>query len=145
MKPEIRRFQPADLNELLSAWENASREAHAFLTEAFFIQERVNIPNVYLPNADTWVVLDNGKVVGFIALIDQEVGGFFIDPVHQGKGLGRALLDQAHSLHSTLELDVFKKNTIGRHFYQIYGFRCIGEKMHEETAETLLRLRYERN
>jgi len=145
MKAEIRRFQKPDLKDLLAAWENSSREAHDFLTEQFFAQERHNIPDLYLPNADTWVAVDEGKVVGFIALLGQEVGGFFVDPAHQSKGLGKLLMDKASSLHAVLELDVFKKNTMGRLFYQRYGFSYIDEKDHHETAEELLCLRYERN
>ncbi len=52
----IREYQTTDLNDILTAWESASRLAHPFLQEDFLEQERHNIPHLYLPNAETWVI-----------------------------------------------------------------------------------------
>jgi putative acetyltransferase len=142
MKATIRQYQGRDLNNLLTVWENASKIAHPFLTKEFIEQERYNIPNVYIPNADTWVVLDNDKVVGFIALIGSEIGAIFVHPDYQGRGFGKTLMDKAYSLHSQLEVEVFKENTIGRRFYDRYGFKLLHEKLHEETGNMLLRLAF---
>lgn len=140
MKEIIRHYQERDLNDLLTVWESASKLAHPFLTKEFLEQERYNIPNLYIPNADTWVVLDDDKVVGFMALIDDEVGAIFVDPAYHGCGLGKTLMDKACSLHSQLEVEVFKENAIGRRFYDRYGFQFLYERMHEETGHILLRL-----
>jgi len=142
MKATIRHYQERDLSDLLTAWENASKTAHPFLTKEFLEQERYNIPNLYIPNADTWVVVDDDKVVGFIALIGTEVGAIFVDPSYHGRGLGKALMDKAYSLHSQLEVEVFKENAIGRRFYDRYGFQLLHEKMHKETGNMLLRLAF---
>lgn len=126
----------------MTVWDNATKLAHPFFTKKFVEQERYNIPNVYIPNADTWVVSKNGKVVGFIALIGNEVGGLFVDPSFHGRGLGNALMDKARELHSTLEVEVFKENSIGRRFYNRYGFKLQEEKLHEETGCLTLRLSF---
>ena len=139
----IRPYQECDLNDVLSIWEEASKLAHPFLTEAFLVQERHKIPNLYLPNAKTWLAVDNNnRAVGFIALIGNEVGALFVDPEFHGQGFGRALMDTARSIHATLEVDVFKENNIGRDFYHRYGFNVQGEKVHEETGNKVLRLFY---
>ncbi len=140
MKLQIRHFKEADLEQLLKSWDSATKLAHPFLPVDFISQERKNIPELYIPNTDTWVVVDNDIVVGFIALMGNEVGGLFVDTKYHGKGYGKALMDKAQSLHSTLELDVFKKNTIGQNFYKKYGFTILEEKFHEPTGEMLLRL-----
>ena len=88
----IRKYNEPDLEDLLSAWEAASEVAHPFLTPEFLASERDNIPNLYLPNAETWVYEDGGRVVGFIALIGNEVGAIFVHPSHQKTGVGRGLL-----------------------------------------------------
>ena len=106
----IRQYKDSDLSDVMSSWENASRIAHPFLTEEFLEQERYNIPNVYLPNADTWVVSYEGKVIGFIALMGSEVGAIFVQPSFHGKGAGLALMNKAQELHSNLEVEVFKDN-----------------------------------
>ncbi|MGF1698794.1 GNAT family N-acetyltransferase [Photobacterium makurazakiensis] len=142
MNKVIRQYQANDLTDLLDAWESASRVAHPFMTEAFFEQERHNIPNLYIPNADTWVAVAEGKVVGFIALIGNEVGGIFVDPSLHGSGLGKALMNKAQSLHGNLVVQVFKENSIGRHFYDRYGFEFVEESIWEETGDTLLKLAF---
>ncbi|MBL4795643.1 MAG: GNAT family N-acetyltransferase [Pseudomonadales bacterium] len=143
MKTTIRPYQDSDLDDLLLAWERATKLAHPFLIETFLEQERYNIPNVYLPNANTWVVVDDCRVVGFMALIGNEVGALFVDPRCHGRGMGKALMDKARSLHKTLELDVFKKNSIGLSFYERYGFKQLNEKIHKDTGNQILRLLYE--
>ena len=75
----IRPYRDTDLNELLDAWYSASLLGHPFLDDTFFQQERINIRDVHLPKAETWVFEEDGVVVGFIALIENEVGGIFVD------------------------------------------------------------------
>ena len=79
----IRHYKEADLEGVLSSWENASRIAHPFLPEDFLAQERKNIPALYIPNADIWVLEVENDVVGFIALIGNEVGAIFLQPEQQ--------------------------------------------------------------
>jgi putative acetyltransferase len=141
----IRQYEDADLDSVLSSWENASKVAHPFLKEEFQAQERKNIPELYIPNADTWVVEVDDQVVGFIALIGNEVGAIFLQPAHQGKKIGKLMMDKAKELHGDLEVEVFERNSIGRNFYAQYGFKLIEEKVHEPTGERLLRLKYTAN
>ncbi len=137
----IRPYEHADLSELLDAWYSASQVAHPFLDEAFFNHEREQIREVYLPRAETWVFEQEGSVVGFIALLGNEVGALFVDAEHHGKGIGRALMDHARSVRDNLELDVFQDNRVGRAFYEKYGFRQVEEHLHEGTGFVQLRLR----
>ena len=123
----IRQYEDQDLDDLLTAWSAASEIAHPFLTEEFLASERENIPNLYLPNAETWVYEDNGRVVGFVALIGNEVGAIFAHPSHQRMGVGNRLMDKAKELREELEVEVFVKNTIGRSFYSKYGFTPVQE------------------
>lgn len=138
----VRQYKPSDLKGVLSSWENASTIAHPFLTEEFQAQVRKDIPALYLPNADTWVAEAGHQVVGFIALIGNEVGAIFVQPEHHGKKIGKMLMDKAQEIHGDLEVEVFEKNSVGRGFYAKYGFESIEEKIHEPTGEPVLRLKF---
>jgi putative acetyltransferase len=138
----VRQYADPDLESVLSAWEKASILAHPFLTAEFQDKVRHDIPNLYLPNADTWVAELNGAVIGFIALLDNEVGAIFVDPAFHGTGTGKALMDKAREIHGDLEVDVFRANTIGRQFYSRYGFKLLREETHAETGNAVLRLKY---
>jgi putative acetyltransferase len=106
---DLRSYRASDLKNLMATWENANRLAHAFLKENYVAQVRKDIPTLYLPNADTWVVEVGNQVVGFMALIGNEIGALFLQPEHHGKKLGKLMMDKAQELHGDLELEVFKQ------------------------------------
>ncbi len=137
----IRKYDPHDLVELIGVWYDAAQIAHPFWTSKIFDRERRNISDKFLPIAETWVFEEEERVVGFIALLDNEVGGIFVSPRRQGRGIGRALMDHARASRDHLELDVFEANEIGRAFYDAYGFDIVGERQDEETGLRVLRLR----
>lgn len=141
----IRTLQKQDLEDVLATWEAASRVGHQFLSEEFLRLERQAIPDQYLPAAETWVWETSGRVVGFISLLGHEVGALFVDPRFHGLGIGHALMDHVWKLHGVLEVEVFMANTIGRAFYERYGFTLMHEKVHVPTGFTLLRLRLQVN
>lgn len=138
----IRQYTSSDLEPVLDAWEVATRLAHEFMTDDFIAQERINVAEVYLPNTDTWVAEVDCEVVGFIALMGNEVGALFLQPSFHGKGIGKALMDKAQGLHGDLEVEVFETNTIGREFYSKYGFKPLAASFHEPTGQTVLRLKF---
>lgn len=138
----IRQYKDTDIEEVLSAWESTQEIAHPFLSDDFQKQEKKNIRELYIPNADVWVVVEDDNVVGFIAIIGNEIGGLFLQPSHHGKKLGKLMVDKAQELHGEIFVEVFKKNSIGCNFYIKYGFILIEEKTHEATGEELFRLQF---
>ena len=138
----IRKYDPHDLVELIGVWYDAAQIAHPFWSSEMFNRERRNISENFLKIAETWVFEEEEEqVVGFIALLDNEVGGIFVSPRRQGRGIGRALMDHARASRDHLELDVFEANEIGRAFYDAYGFDIVGERLDKETGLRVLRLR----
>ena len=137
----IRAYRADDLNSVLGVWLRSARDAYAFLEESFFECERFELERTWMPVAETWIYEADGRVVGFIALIEQELGGSFVDPEMQGRGIGRALVGHARRLKGALELSVFAENARGLRFYERDGFEVVGEQIEERTRRTELRLR----
>ena len=138
----IRPYKSADLDRLLEVWYRASKLAHPFLDESFLSGEMESIATKHLPSAETWVYVLNEKVVGFVSLIGDEVGGLFVDPDFHRKGIGRALVDHVLAQCGQLEVVVFPENVIGRMFYDRYGFKPLKKLVHEQTGHSVLRMRY---
>lgn len=138
----IRRFAKEDTDAVVASWRRASALAHPFLSQAFIEREAENVRNVYLALAETWVSEVDGKVVGFIALIEDVVGGLFLDPAYHGQGYGRAMLDKAVAEKGPLMVEVFKENSIGRRFYTAYGFRGSEEFTHELSGQRTIRMTF---
>lgn len=139
----MRSYTAADLDAVLDVWYRASLIAHSFLPVEFLERERHQMAEQWLPMAETTVYESDGRVVGFLSLVGNEVGGIFVDPDHQGTGIGRALMDGASGSRSFLELDVFEANPIGRRFYESYGFGLVDRHIDEDTGQPALRLRLE--
>ena len=140
----IRLYQERDREEIIDIWHQASLLAHSFLTEIFLEEEKNNLRDIFIPKSQTWVYEEEDKVMGFIALQENEVGGIFIHPSKQRQGIGRALMDKASCLHEVLELEVFERNHQGRAFYAKYGFIPIRKYREKTTGEMMIRLRYEK-
>ena len=137
----IRPFANDDSDAVIDVWFHSSRVAYSFLSDDFFDSERQEIRDRWLPIAETLVFEDEGRVVGFLSLIGNEVGAFFVAPDHQGRGIGRRLMDHARDSRPLLELNVFESNALGRRFYAAYGFVAVSDHIHEATGAKELRLR----
>jgi putative acetyltransferase len=137
----IRASRSEDTAQVIDVWYRASLIAHPFLTDDFLEVERAEIVERWLPAAATTIYEIDGRVVGFISLVDTEVGAVFVDPDHQGRGIGSALMDHARASRPFLELDVFEANTIGRGFYRVYGFRLVDRHVNDQAGQVELRLR----
>ena len=141
----IRKYSERDCEAIIEVWTAASLVATPFLSDEFVTEERDNIRMIWLPKAETWVFEADGIVVGFVSLIGNEVGAIFAHPAYQGRGIGRALMDHAASLRDELFLDVFEDNTVGRRFYDRYGFQFEHKHVHEQTGHMQIRLSYRPN
>ena len=126
---------------MLEIWEAAALIAHPFLSDEFHEMVKKAMKDMYLPNSDTWVYEESGNIIGFIAMLNNEIGGLFVAPNQQSKGIGTSLVNHMNQFHDTLEVEVFKKNNIGKPFYEKYGFKLIKEYVMEETNEKVLRLK----
>lgn len=136
----IRQYLTTDTDALISIWRDANAIAHPFLSEDFVAQLGEDMRNIYLPNAETWVLEEDSKPLGFIALIGNEIGGLFLAPSSHGKGFGKAMVDHGSDLKGPLCVEVFEKNRIGRRFYDRYGFIETGRYEHEPSGQVTLKM-----
>ena len=118
----IRKHKEKDLEDIINIWYQASTLAHPFLDSTFVKKVEKDMRNIYIPNSETWVYEKNNSVIGFISMIDNEIGGLFVLPNNHSKGIGTKLVDFISKVHKELEVEVFEKNIIGRAFYDKYGF-----------------------
>lgn len=136
----IRRYRAEDLEPVMVAWRHANALAHPFLSEAYVAQVEQEVRDIYVPSAETYVLEEDGVVIGFIALLENEIGGLFLDPTKHGKGYGKALVDYAVAIKGTLKVEVFRDNQIGRPFYERYGFGFVTEALHEPSGQIVRKL-----
>ncbi|CUH63758.1 putative N-acetyltransferase YjaB [Thalassovita gelatinovora] len=136
----IREYKTEDTDALIAIWDNAEPLAHPFLSDDVRNQVRRDTANIYLPNAETWVLENEGAPVGFIAMIGTEIGGLFLAPSEQGKGMGRKMVDHIVAIKGPLTVEVFKDNKIGLPFYERYGFVIIGEGVFDASGDETFKM-----
>lgn len=130
----IRAYDLADKPMLSAIWYDASQSVHAFLGEALLTEHRQLVEDVYLDQAETWVACLYEKPVGFIGLLDHFIGGLFIAPSAQGKGVGRQLVSFALARKGQLALEVYADNSSACRFYQQLGFREVGRRSQDDNG-----------
>lgn len=136
----MRKYKADDADALITIWDNAEPLAHPFLSDDVRNQVRKDMRNMYLPNAETWVLEADGTPAGFIAMIGTEIGGLFLDPSEHGKGMGRQMVDHIVALKGPLTVEVFKDNKIGLLFYERYGFVVTGEGAFDASGDETFKM-----
>ena len=122
----IRRYEPADFDAVNDLWRRArlhalpdfqARKGHTVE------EDREHFRDVVLVRHDVWVAELDGQATGFLAVAGDFIDQLYVDPDHQRKGLGRALIAHARELSpSGLRLFTFQINHDGRAFYESQGF-----------------------
>lgn len=126
-----------DLEILASIWLKSNLDAHAFINQNYWLE---NYPTVKenLPTAEIYAYYHNGKIVGFLGLIDTYVAGLFVLSDYRSLGIGGQLLAKIKAKHSKLTLSVYQKNERAVLFYLKQGFKILKEEKNLETNEVEL-------
>ncbi|WP_426123288.1 GNAT family N-acetyltransferase [Pararhizobium sp. PWRC1-1] len=131
--PVVRPFVAAtDTKKLSGIWLDASLLAHPFIGASRLIEQRQLIEEKYLPNAETWVACHMGEPVGFISLMDTFIGGIFVAPDQQGRGIGRTLITHAVDRKGALSLEVYTENEQAMRFYTAFGFVEVSRRANDD-------------
>ncbi|MDO5981766.1 GNAT family N-acetyltransferase [Flavivirga spongiicola] len=137
----IRKYNEKEIPTLIQIWELSSTLAHPFLDSAFTQIVKKAMTETYLPNSNTWVYEESNIIIGFISMIENEIGGLFVHPNHHSKGIGTLLVNHINQFHKELEVEVFNENKIGKPFYEKHGFKIFKEYIQEGTNQKVLRMK----
>ncbi len=91
--------------------------------------------SIYLPNAETYLAIENEKIIGFIAIAEDYLAAIFVNNKIQGKGIGKKLLNFIKEKRSKIQLKAYKKNTKTVEFYKSQDFIIISENIENKTGE----------
>jgi GNAT superfamily N-acetyltransferase len=138
----IRAFEPADEDALIRVWLASTIPGQSFLPEEHWRSMEPEIREHLLPIAETWVVEVDGKIVAFMSLLDNLIGGLFTHPDHERRGHGRALVEHARERFDPVFVEVFEANERAIGFYRSCGFVDHERRVDEasELSQLILRL-----
>jgi ribosomal protein S18 acetylase RimI-like enzyme len=126
--PKLRPLVAADLDGISRVHWRACRIAYRFIGWSYTEGE---VRRWYASKIGAWdwarVVTVDGAIVGFLAATGAHVDQLFVDPDHQGRGLGRLLLEAMRERHpGPVTLHVLADNHPARRFYERFGFQKVG-------------------
>lgn len=129
-------FSPVEHTEpVMKIWLEASREAHGFIPMEYWESTAPLVEREILPAAETRVWVENGVVQGFLSLVEGDhIGALFVAPEHQGRGIGKRLLEDCKAGRRLLTLAVYRENRGAERFYRREGFVPLEERTDEATG-----------
>ena len=129
-------FSPAEhTGQVMEIWLEASRDAHRFIPMEYWESTAPLVEREILPNAETRVWVEEGKVAGFLSLVEGDhIGALFVAPACQGRGFGNMLLEDAKKGRQLLSLAVYRENQGAERFYRREGFLPLEERVDEATG-----------
>lgn len=122
----IRKIEQSDYPRLAEIWESAVLHTHDFLKKEDFLYYKEHVPS-YFPHVTLWGFEQEGCLVGFIGIAEDNIEMLFVDNNHRRKGIGKQLsLYVINELHVT-KVDVNEQNAQAVGFYTHLGFRVAGK------------------
>jgi GNAT superfamily N-acetyltransferase len=120
----FRRATSADAADVATVYIASRRGAAEFLpTVGTDAEIRAFVVHQMVPERETWVAVDGGRIVAVLVLEGDEVDQFYVAPGEQRRGVGDAMLAHAKRLRPAgLCLFAFQRNAPARHFYEARGF-----------------------
>ena len=124
----IRLAEPGEREALEALQRRASLALDEYRAQLQAHPDAVHLPAEQIALGQVHVAEEDGRVLGFAALVDAELDALFVEPELWGRGIGRALIDRSVHLarRKGLTLTVVASPT-ARVFYEKCGFAVEGE------------------
>ncbi len=134
----IKLMEKSQTYDVMDLWLRAMTHSNSFIEENFWETHYDFVKNKYINEKDTFVYMADDKVVGFTVVnSDNRIGGLFVDPVYQNKGIGTELIHFLQSEYSVLHTDIYAKNRKALAFSTKLGFIIDGAIRHGENNEVM--------
>jgi ribosomal protein S18 acetylase RimI-like enzyme len=122
----IRGARPGDVDAIAQLYERSFGSLR-FLPILHTLEEHRAFFGQVVAQREVWVWVEDGVILGFVALGDAAVDQLYVEPEMTGRGIGSSLLDRAKERRpSGFSLWTFQQNEGARRFYERHGLRLIG-------------------
>jgi GNAT superfamily N-acetyltransferase len=120
---DIRRAEISDAAAVADVFLDSFHATYDFPLAHTDEEVRGWVRDRLIPEHETWVALDAGRVVAFLALAPGWVEQLYVAPGRLGEGIGGRLVELAKGRQPDgLELWTFQVNDRARRFYERHGF-----------------------
>jgi ribosomal protein S18 acetylase RimI-like enzyme len=122
----IRPMRPDELDAVADLWWHSLDFSTLWLRpeQKHTVAESLHFfRTVVAKRCDLWVAELEGRLVGLMAMYEDEIDQLYVATDEQGRGVGSALLDHAKALRPAgLRLVTLQRNQRASRFYEHHGF-----------------------
>lgn len=123
MKPiTIRRADREESDAVAALYHRVASREWDFLYPHTAEEVRLYFRDRVLVLGPVWLAELDGAPIGFVAVRRGWIDHLYVEHAHHGRGIGRALLDQALRGRRRVRLWTFQRNLRTRRFYARNGF-----------------------
>lgn len=123
MNYKIEKIKKEEYSTVVDVWEESVRATHDFLKEEDIVYFKPLILNTYLDAVELRCIKDeNGSIIGFSGVAEQNLEMLFIHPKARGRGVGKTLLEYCINELNVIKVDVNEDNPQAIGFYEKFGF-----------------------
>lgn len=137
----IRKFQKADIEQVMKIWLHGNMDAHPFISAEYW-KSNFEVVQQQILQAEIYVYEAGRSIQGFIGIQGDYIAGIFVKQECRCAGIGRQLLDLVKTNHSALTLNVYRKNRRAMEFYTREGFAIVSEDIVPDMGETDVTMRW---
>lgn len=130
----IRKIREDDIVKVMSLWMKGNLKYHNFIDKDYWL-EIFNNKKEELLNTNTFVYIENKKILGFISLNNQNVTDIYVDNNLLRTGIGTKLINYCKDLKENLEVTIFEKNINAILFFSSLDFKNMGIHINEKFNE----------
>ncbi|WP_438496066.1 N-acetyltransferase [Paenibacillus sp. IHBB 3054] len=132
---KIELHKQSDIDTLTDIWYRGSIQAHDFIDQEYWLSQKTEMRDKYIPMSDTYVIYNQAEIVGFVSMVEDYLAALFIDTSYQKNGYGKELINFIKIQKSKITLKVYKENTSATHFYKKNGFTIKETLLDENTNQ----------
>ncbi|AIJ08248.1 MULTISPECIES: N-acetyltransferase [Edwardsiella] len=137
--------RPADTSALLALWLKLTIQAHPSIPPGYWRASLPWVRDAYLPEGQTWLATDRGRIGGFICILPGHLlGALFVARRYRGRGVAQRLMHHAKRHHPWLLLEAYCANRRAQAFYRRQGFHCIDRQIQAQTGQAVATLLWQR-
>ena len=117
VKPtNVRKYIPRDAEEVMEIWLLSNVKEQSFIPKKYWNKNFTEIKRV-IGIASVYVYEEAGKIVGFIASMENVMVGIYVAEDYRDHGVGKVLLDKLKADMGGLEASVYTKNKRALDFF----------------------------
>lgn len=89
----IRKIKEEELTKVMAIWVKGNFKSNSFIEKDYWLEIYNQVKEDFLNKFKTYVYIENGEVLGFISVCENEIKAIFVTEEYKGNGIGTKLLN----------------------------------------------------